>query len=66
IKTAYKQESKRGLNLSITKPRNPEWLANNLTNPFRDWDGRENITAAQGFAIDLAPLFERFDQLRDF
>ncbi|WP_242773597.1 hypothetical protein [Brevibacillus parabrevis] len=148
IKTAYKQESKRGLNLSITKPRNPEWLANNLTNPFRDWDGRENITAAQakkaadqykktataltalqkqdselpkaadleaallelvaaytlafnkmdrrtgfietvereeiyvvlhdlldstkqslaaqGLAIDLAPLFERFDQLRDF
>ncbi|KOY16358.1 hypothetical protein [Paenibacillus xylanivorans] len=35
-----------GLELEISKPRKPEWLAENLTNPFRDWDGRDHIKAA--------------------
>nr|WP_193394448.1 hypothetical protein [Paenibacillus sp. A3] len=47
IKDKYKKEVSKGLDLSITKPRKPEWLAENLNNPFRDWDGREHITAAQ-------------------
>jgi len=25
--------------------RKPEWLAENLDNPFRNWDGRENISS---------------------
>ena len=39
-------KSKPGMDLSITKPRKPEWLAQNLDNPFRGWDGAEHIPAA--------------------
>ncbi|MBE9914974.1 hypothetical protein G8C92_13100 [Paenibacillus donghaensis] len=46
VKEKYKKEIGKGLDLSITKPRKPEWLRENLLNPFRDWDGREHITAA--------------------
>ena len=34
-----------GVDLRITKPRKPEWLAQNLDNPFRGWDGAEHIPA---------------------
>lgn len=46
IKSAYKKEVAKGLDLSISKPRKAEWLAENVSNPFRDWDGRDNITLA--------------------
>ena len=46
IKAGYKKAAALGLNLSVTRPRKPEWLAENLDNPFRDWDGREHISAA--------------------
>ena len=46
IKASYKKAAAQGLNLSVTRPRKPEWLAENLDNPFRDWDGREHISAA--------------------
>ncbi|ODP28230.1 hypothetical protein PTI45_02387 [Paenibacillus nuruki] len=46
VKTKYKKAATLGLDLWITKPRKPEWLAENLLNPFRDWDGREHISAA--------------------
>ena len=39
-------KSKPGMDLWITKPRKPEWLAQNLDNPFRGWDGAEHIPAA--------------------
>ena len=43
-KAAKKLYKKReGLDLRIQKPRKPEWLAENLTNPFRHWDGMEGI-----------------------
>ncbi|KQO10760.1 hypothetical protein [Paenibacillus sp. Leaf72] len=45
IKARYKKAAASGLDLSVTKPRKPEWMAENLTNPFRDWDGREHITS---------------------
>lgn len=45
-KKRYKKETSTGLNLSITKPRKPEWLAENVDNPFRDWDGRDHIAPA--------------------
>lgn len=32
-----------GISLRITKPRKLEWLAQNLDNPFRAWDGAEHI-----------------------
>ena len=39
-------KGKPGMDLRITKPRNPEWLAQHLDNPFRGWDGAEHIPAA--------------------
>lgn len=39
-------KSKPGMDLRITKPRKTEWLAQNLDNPFRGWDGAEHIPAA--------------------
>ena len=39
-------KSKPGMDLRITKPRKPEWLAQNLDNPFRGWDGAEHIPAS--------------------
>ena len=39
-------EKQTGKDLRITKPRKPEWLAQNLDNPFRGWDGAEHIPAA--------------------
>ena len=41
-KKYYKKQQDKGLNLWITKPRKAEWLAQNLDNPFRSWDGQEN------------------------
>ncbi|MCL2309300.1 MAG: hypothetical protein FWC42_03345 [Proteobacteria bacterium] len=36
----------RILDLDVRKPRAPEWLAENLDNPFRAWDGSEFVTPA--------------------
>lgn len=46
IKASYKKAAALGLDLSVTRPRKPEWLAENLHNAFRDWDGRAHISAA--------------------
>ncbi len=39
-------KGKPKMDLRITKPRKQEWLAQNLDNPFRGWDGAEHIPAA--------------------
>lgn len=41
-----KKQFKHVSSLSITKLRNDKWLAENLNNPFRSWDGREGISAS--------------------
>lgn len=46
VKKLYKKRKCEGLDLWITKPRKAEWLAQNLENPFRSWDGEEHITPA--------------------
>ena len=46
VKKLYKKRKAEGLDLWITKPRKNEWLAQNLDNPFRSWDGEENISPA--------------------
>lgn len=46
IKKAWKKAALSGVDLAIKQARKPEWLAENLNNPFRDWDGREHISAA--------------------
>ena len=38
-------KNKSEVDLNITKPRKPEWLSQNLDNPFRGWDGTEHIPA---------------------
>lgn len=57
IKTKYKKSVATGLDVEITKGRKPEWLAENLNNPFRDWDGRDHIKAAH--AKKAAQLFKQ-------
>lgn len=57
VKKLYKKRKEEGLNLWITKPRKPEWFAQNLDNPFRSWDGQENITPAN--AKKAAALYRK-------
>ena len=57
IKKLYKKRKEEGLDLWITKPRKPEWLAQNLDNPFCSWDGQENISAAN--AKKAATLYRK-------
>ncbi len=45
IKKLYKKLVDEGLDLSIKSPRKAQWLAENLDNPFRSWDGQEHISA---------------------
>ncbi|WP_411342732.1 hypothetical protein ACE3MZ_13785 [Paenibacillus sp. WLX1005] len=47
IKKKYKKRAAAGMHIHIKRPRKPEWLAENLNNPFRDWDGREGLTTTQ-------------------
>lgn len=42
----WRPEEPQGVYLRVAKPRKPQWLAENLNNPLRDWDGREQISAA--------------------
>ena len=56
-KKDYKKAAASGLDLELSKPRKPEWLAANLDNPFREWDGSEHITAAQ--AKKAATLYRK-------
>ncbi|WP_440109554.1 hypothetical protein [Paenibacillus sp. QZ-Y1] len=57
IKTRYKKAAAAGLELEVSKPRKPEWLAENLSNPFRDWDGRTHIQATH--AKKAAQLYKQ-------
>ncbi|MFC9709789.1 hypothetical protein ACFTRD_16755 [Paenibacillus sp. NPDC056933] len=57
IKTRYKKAAAAGLELEVSKPRKPEWLAENLNNPFRDWDGRTHIQATH--AKKAAQLYKQ-------
>lgn len=46
IRKAYKREAAKGLDLDVGQLRKPEWLAANLDNPFRDWEGGTHISTA--------------------
>ena len=46
IKSLYKKSKADGLDLNISKPRKKEWLAQNLDNPFRSWEGESHIAAS--------------------
>ncbi|MDF9826090.1 hypothetical protein M2447_000166 [Ereboglobus sp. PH5-10] len=45
------------LDLQVRKPRAPEWLADNLDNPFRAWDGDEFVSPAN--ARRAATLYKK-------
>ncbi|MCM3133146.1 hypothetical protein M3629_10120 [Paenibacillus polysaccharolyticus] len=57
IKARYRKVAETRIDLDITQPRKPEWLAENLNNPFRDWDGREQIKAVH--AKKAAQLYKQ-------
>lgn len=46
MRRLWRPEEPQGVYLRVAKPRKPEWLAENLNNPLRDWDGRAQISAA--------------------
>ena len=43
-KVLWKDAAKNGVSLRITKARKDEWLAQNVDNPFRFWDGAEHLS----------------------
>ena len=58
VKKTYVSLKKNAcLDLQIRKPRAPEWLAENLDNPFRAWDGSEFVTPAN--ARRAAALYKK-------
>ncbi len=57
IRKAYKSEATKGLDLDVGQLRTPDWLAANLDNPFRDWDGSTQVTTAQ--ASKAATLYRK-------
>ena len=57
IRKAYKREVASGLDLAVTQLRTPDWLAANVDNPFRDWDGSAHVTTAQ--ANKAATLYRK-------
>ncbi|MFD4531733.1 hypothetical protein ACFWNL_00490 [Kitasatospora sp. NPDC058397] len=46
MRKLWRPEERQGVYLRVAKPRKPQWLAENLNNPLRNWDGREQISAA--------------------
>lgn len=56
-KRLYKKQKEQGLDLWIQKARKSEWLAQNLENPFRSWDGQKNISPAN--AKKAADLYKK-------
>ncbi|MDR2711414.1 MAG: hypothetical protein LBB65_08875 [Burkholderiales bacterium] len=58
VKKLYAPLKKSALiDLDIRKPRAPEWLAENLDNPFREWDGSEFVTPTN--ARKAAALYKK-------
>lgn len=45
MRRTWKPEVPKGVYLSITGARDPQWVAQNMTNPLRSWDGRDGISA---------------------
>lgn len=43
----WRKEVANGTFLDITAPRRPEWVAENMSNPLREWDGRKHISGAR-------------------
>ncbi|MYX38977.1 MULTISPECIES: hypothetical protein [unclassified Streptomyces] len=46
MRSTWRPEIPAGTYVSVLRARKPEWVAENRSNPLRDWDGREHIGAA--------------------
>ncbi|MFE0632557.1 hypothetical protein ACFW3D_37080 [Streptomyces sp. NPDC058864] len=46
MRSTWRPEIPAGTYVSILRARKPEWVAENRSNPLRDWDGREHIGSA--------------------
>ncbi|HUN35881.1 MAG TPA: hypothetical protein VMU95_28110 [Trebonia sp.] len=44
MRSRWRPQVPAGTRVAITGAREPEWLAENLGNPLRDWDGRAHIS----------------------
>lgn len=44
MRRTWAPEASKGVYLSISKTRSPEWVQENVNNPLRAWDGREGIS----------------------
>ena len=53
------------MDLRITKARKPEWLAQNLDNPFRGWDGAEHIPASAAKKAEMCIRDRNIQRLAD-
>jgi hypothetical protein len=47
MRIRWRPQAPNGTLVDITGARKPEWLAENLSNPLREWDGREHISPAR-------------------
>lgn len=47
MRSAWASEVAKGCSMEVTGLRGPDWLAENLDNPLREWDGRTQISAAK-------------------
>jgi hypothetical protein len=43
MRKTWRPQVRHGVQLDVRGARRPEWVADNATNPLRDWDGREHI-----------------------
>lgn len=43
MRKAWRPHVRHGVHLDIRGARKPDWVADNATNPLRNWDGREHI-----------------------
>lgn len=64
MRRAWKAEVPKGVYLSITGARKPEWVAQNVANPVREWDGREREELLDGLAnlVGAAPTATGVDR----
>ncbi|MEV5479190.1 hypothetical protein AB0L66_43825 [Streptomyces sp. NPDC052207] len=46
MRSTWRREILAGTYVFILRTRKPEWVAENRSNPLRDWDGRERISAS--------------------
>lgn len=47
MRARWRPQAPNGTLVEITGARKPEWLAENLSNPLREWDGRAHISRAR-------------------